>query len=120
MSPTTRGWVHCAEIPGIYPCALHQVSVRGALFWMLAAEIASGVANSKAAPGSQAAKYLRLLTERVNMIKKNHMGRIRETAVEMSHRIMDGGRWFTRSPEHPGIASEVHGVGFRTDDSQLG
>jgi|SaaInl7_200m_RNA_FD_contig_61_350741_length_1587_multi_11_in_0_out_0_1 hypothetical protein len=107
--PFDQGLVYCPEIPEFTLCPSSGVG-QGSLFWMLAAEIATNVADKKAKPGEQAAKYLRTLTERVNMIKKMHMGQIREAAVEMTRRIMDGGRWFARSLEHPGIASEVTGV----------
>jgi len=107
--PYDQGLVHCPEIPEFTLCPSSGVG-QGSLFWMLAAEIATVVADKKSQPGEQASRYLRLLTERVKMIQKTHMGLIREAAVEMAHRIMDGGRWFARSPEHPGIASEVNGV----------
>jgi len=107
--PYDQGLVYCPEIPEFTLCPSSGVG-QGSLFWMLAAEIATRVADKKAKPGEQASMYLRLLTERVKMIKKIHMGKIREAAVEMAHHIIDGGRWFARSPEHPGIASEVHGV----------
>ena len=74
---------------------------------MLNAEIANKLANPRARAVDESAEYLRVLTERVQRLKE-HMDRIRETAVTMARRIRAGGRWFARSIEFEGFELEFN------------
>ncbi len=107
--PYNQGLVYCPEIPEFTLCP-SSTTGQGALFWMINAELANKVENKKAKTVDKSVVYLRELTERVRMIKCSHMDKIRETAVEMARRVRDGGRWFVRSIEHSGFASELTGV----------
>ncbi|MHB9028136.1 MAG: phosphoheptose isomerase family protein [Candidatus Latescibacterota bacterium] len=104
--PYEQGLVHPPEIPYMAICPSCTTAL-GALYWMLSAEIAQKFADPKAVAGERAAEYLAILTDRVKRIGERHLVAIRETAVEMTHRVRDGGRWFVRSPEHSGLASEL-------------
>jgi uncharacterized phosphosugar-binding protein len=104
--PFEQGLVHPPEIPYMAICPSCTTSL-GALYWMLSAEIAQKLADPKTKNGERAAEYLAILTERTKRIGDRHMAAIRETAVEMTYRVRDGGRWFVRSPEHSGLASEL-------------
>jgi len=106
--PYYQGLVHAPEIPEFTLCPSTTTGL-GTLHWMLNAEIANKLADNKAKEVDKSAEYIRKLTERVEMMKK-YRSRIREVAVTMARRIMDGGRWFVRSIEHPGFASELNGV----------
>lgn len=106
--PYYQGLVHAPEIPEI-PICPSTTTGSGALHWMLNGEIANKLAGSGSKEGEKAAEYVRIVTERVDRIRE-HRDRIRETAVIMARRIIDGGRWFARSIEHPGFASELQGV----------
>ena len=106
--PYYQGLVHAPEIPEFTLCPSTTTGL-GALYWMLNAEIANKLADKKAKEVDKSIEYLRILTERVVMIKK-YRCKIREVAVTMARRIMDGGRWFVRSIEHPGFESELTGV----------
>ncbi len=106
--PYCQGLVHAPEIPEftLFPSTTTGL---GAVHWMLNAELANKLADKKAPEVSKSAEYLRILTERVNRVRE-HCPRIREAAVTMARRIREGGRLFVRSIEHPGYASELHGV----------
>ena len=106
--PYYQGLVHAPEIPEFTLCPSTTTGL-GALHWMLNAEIANKLADKKAKEVDKSVEYLRILTERTEMIKK-YRCTIREVAVTMARRIMNGGRWFVRSIEHPGFASELSGV----------
>ncbi|MBN1293179.1 MAG: hypothetical protein JXB48_15180 [Candidatus Latescibacteria bacterium] len=104
--PHEQGLVHPPEIPymAICPCC---VTALGALYWMLAGEVANKLADSKAKEVDKSAEFLGILTDRIQNIQKMHMQHIRETAVEMAHRVRAGGRWFVKSIEHTGFQSEL-------------
>ncbi|MBT4483442.1 MAG: hypothetical protein HOC71_07170 [Candidatus Latescibacteria bacterium] len=104
--PHEQGLVHMPEIPYMAICP-SCVTALGSLYWMLAGEIANKLADRKAKDVDKSVEYLSILTERVQEIMKAHKGSIRETAVEMTHRIRDGGRWFVKSVEHTGFQSEL-------------
>ncbi len=104
--PYEQGLVHVPEIPYMAICP-SCVTGLGALYWMLAGEVANKLADKKAKTVDKSAEYLTILTERVRKIKETHMKHIRETAVEMAHRVRDGGRWFAKSIEHTGFQSEL-------------
>ena len=104
--PYEQGLVHPPEIPYMAICP-SCVTALGALYWMLSGEIANKLADKKAKEVDKSAEYLAILTERVRKIKEIHTDRIRETAVEMTYRIRDGGRWFVKSIEHTGFMSEL-------------
>jgi len=104
--PYEQGLVHAPEIPYMAICPSCVTSL-GALYWMLSAEIAHKLADPKAKTVDRSAEYLAILTERIEKIGATHMSHIRETAVEMAHRIRDGGRWFVKSIEHRGLQSEL-------------
>ncbi len=106
--PYWGGLVRAPEIPELALCQ-STTTGSGAVHWMLNAEITSKLANEQAKAIDKSAEYLRVLTERVERVA-GHMDRIREAAVTMAHRIRAGGRWFVRSLEHPGLASELHGI----------
>jgi uncharacterized phosphosugar-binding protein len=76
---------------------------------MLNAEIANKLADKRAKAVDKSAEYLRILTDRVKQLTR-YRGLIMEAALEMTERIADGGRWFVRSIEHPGLQSELTGV----------
>lgn len=104
--PHEQGLVHAPEIPYMAICP-SCVTALGALHWMLSAEIANKIKDKKAKTVDKSVEYLSILTERARKIGETHMGRIRETAVEMTHRVLDGGRWFVKSVEHTGFQSEL-------------
>jgi uncharacterized phosphosugar-binding protein len=104
--PYEQGLVHAPEIPYMAICPSCVTSL-GALYWMLSAEITHKLADPKAKAVDRSAEYLAILTERIEKIGATHMFRIRETAVEMAHRIRNGGRWFVKSIEHRGLQSEL-------------
>ncbi|MHB9028137.1 MAG: phosphoheptose isomerase family protein [Candidatus Latescibacterota bacterium] len=104
--PYEQGLVHPPEIPYMAVCPSCTTAL-GALYWMLSAEIAGKLADPKAKKVDKSAEYLSILTERVKRIGERHLDAIRETAVEMTRRVRDGGRWFVRSSEHSGLASEL-------------
>ncbi len=106
--PYYQGLVHAPEIPEFTLCPSTTTGL-GTLHWMLNAELANKLADKKAKEVDKSAEYLRILTERVEKIKE-YRYRIREVAVTMARRIRTGGRWFARSIEHPGFASELSGV----------
>ncbi|MFC1551097.1 hypothetical protein ACFL6P_00895 [Candidatus Latescibacterota bacterium] len=106
--PYYQGLVHAPEIPEMTLCPSTTTGL-GAVHWMLNAEIANKLADNKAKEVDKSAEYLRILTERVKMLTQ-YRGKIMETALAMTERIVDGGRWFVRSIEHPGLESELHGV----------
>ena len=106
--PYYQGLVHAPQIPEFTLCP-STTTGSGALHWMLTAEIANKVWAGSSKSVDKSAEYLGVLTERVERIKQ-HQPRIRETAVTMARRIRQGGRWFVRSLEHPGFASELSGV----------
>lgn len=106
--PYYQGLVHAPQIPEFTLCP-STTTGSGALHWMLNAEIANKVWTGSSMAVDKSAEYLRVLTQRVEKIK-DHEPRIRETAVTMARRIRQGGRWFVRSLEHPGFASELSGV----------
>lgn len=106
--PYYQGLVHAPQIPEFTLCP-STTTGSGALHWMLTAETANKVWTGSTKSVDKSAEYLRVLTERVDRIRR-HQPRIRETAVTMSRRIRRGGRWFARSLEHPGFASELSGV----------
>ena len=107
--PYDQGLVQAPEIPEFKICP-SSTTGQGSLFWMICAELANKLADGNAKGVDKSAEYLRILTERVAMIKDIHMQQIREVAVTMARRIRNGGRWFARSLEHPGFASELTGV----------
>ncbi len=104
--PHEQGLVHPPEIPYMAICP-SCVTALGALHWMLSAEIAAGLGDRRSKPGGKAQEYMDILEERVRRVGAEHRTRIRETAVEMSRRIIDGGRWFVKSIEHTGFQSEL-------------
>ena len=104
--PHEQGLVHAPEIPYMAICP-SCVTALGSLYWMIAGEIANKLTDSKAKEVDKSAEYLSILTGRIQKIHKTHVSRIRETAVEMTHRIRDGGRWFVKSIEHTGFQSEL-------------
>ena len=104
--PYEQGLVHPPEIPYMAICPSCTTSL-GALYWMLSAEIAARLSDPKIKGVGPAADYLAVLTSRVQQIGKIHMDAIRETAVEMTYRVRDGGRWFVKSVEHTGLESEL-------------
>jgi len=106
--PYYQGLVHAPQIPEFTLCP-STTTGSGALHWMLTAETANKVWTGSTRSVDKSAEYLRVLTERVERIRR-HQPRIRETAVTMARRIRRGGRWFARSLEHPGFASELSGV----------
>ncbi|MFC1692487.1 hypothetical protein ACFL1R_03170 [Candidatus Latescibacterota bacterium] len=106
--PYYQGLVHAPEIPEITICPSTSTG-SGTVYWMLNAETANKLADKSAKEVDKSAEYIRILTERVERVKE-HMDRIREVAVTMARRIRDGGTWFVRSLEHPGLASELHYV----------
>ena len=106
--PYYQGLVHAPQIPEFTLCP-STTTGSGALHWMLTAETANKVWTGSTKSVDKSAEYLRVLTERVDRIRR-HQPRIRETAVTMARRIRRGGRWFARSLEHPGFASELSGV----------
>ncbi len=106
--PYCQGLVHAPEIPEFTLCPSATTGL-GAMHWMLNAELANKLADKKAKEVDKSAEYLRILTERVAKITE-HTHRIREVAVTMARRIRSGGRWFVRSIEHTGLASELNGV----------
>ncbi len=107
--PVEQGLVHMPEMPYMTVCPSSS-NALGAIYWMLSGEITNKLANGRAKKVDKSAEYLSILTDRVRKIKDVHMDRIRETAVEMSYRVRDGGRWFVRSIEHKGLESELRGV----------
>lgn len=106
--PYYQGLVHAPEIPEITLCP-STITGSGSLYWMLNAEIANKLADKKAEKVDKSAEYLRILTGRIERTS-GHMDMIRETAVTMARRVLDGGTWHVKSLEHPGIASELHYV----------
>lgn len=104
--PYQQGLVHAPEIPEFAICPSSQTGL-GAVHWMLNAELANKLADLNARPVDRSALYLSVLTHRVEQIRQ-HLERIRETAVTMAHRILKGGRWYARSIEHPGFESEFN------------
>jgi len=104
--PYEQGLVHPPEIPYMAICPSCTTAL-GALYWMLSAEIANKLADPKAKKADRSAEYLAILTERARRIRDVHSDAIRETAVEMARRVRDGGRWFVKSIEHTGLASEL-------------
>ena len=104
--PFRQGLVHAPEIPQFAICPSSQTGL-GAVHWMLNAELANKLADKNAKEVDKSAEYLRILTERVERTRE-HLDRIRETAVTMARRIRAGGRWFARSIEHPGFESEFN------------
>ena len=106
--PYYQGLVHAPEIPEFTICPSTTTGL-GTLHWMLNAELANKLADKKAKAIDKSAEYISILTERIQMVKA-HMEQIREVAVTMTRRIRDGGRWFCRSIEHTGLASELTGV----------
>ncbi|MFC1538019.1 hypothetical protein ACFL6H_01220 [Candidatus Latescibacterota bacterium] len=106
--PYYQGLVNAPEIPECTICPSTTTGL-GAVHWMLNAEIANKLADKKAKEIDKSAEYLRILTERVMMLRQ-YRSKIRETAMRMAECIIDGGRWFVRSIEHPGLESELTGV----------
>lgn len=106
--PYFQGLVHAPEIPEItlFPST---TTGSGGIYWMLAAEITNKLHDRKAKKIDKSAEFLRTLTDRVKCTYK-YLGRIREAAVVMAKRVKEGGTWFVKSPEHPGLASELHYV----------
>ena len=104
--PYQQGLVDCPEIPEfrLCPCA---TTGGGAVHWMLNAEVANKVANPEAGEVDKARHYLTVLTERAAQTA-THMDAIQETAQVMTQRILSGGRWFAKSLEHPGFATEFN------------
>ena len=107
--PYNQGLVQAPEIPEVTICP-SSTTGQGTLFWMISAELTNKIVNKNAKNVDKSAKYLDILTERIEKIRDVHMSKIRETAVTMTRRIREGGRWFARSIEHPGLASELSGV----------
>ena len=103
--PYTQGLVHAPQIPELSICPSSSTGM-GAVHWMLNAELANKLADPKAKPVDKSDEYLRILTDRVKQLTAQ-MPRIREAAVTMAHRIRAGGRWFVKSLEHEGFASEM-------------
>ncbi len=104
--PHEQGLVHPPEIPWMAICP-SCVTALGAIHWMLSAEIANKLADKKAKPFEKSTEYLAILKERLEKVGKEHRDRIREAAVEMTHRVRSGGRWFVQSIEHTGFRSEL-------------
>ena len=104
--PYTPGLVRVPEIPEFTICP-SSTTGSGAVHWLLNAEIASRLADPKAPQTVSSARYLSVLTERVNRISE-YAGKIVETAAIMSDRVLAGGRWFARSIEHPGFETEFN------------
>ncbi len=107
--PYNQGLVQAPEIPEFTICP-SSTTAQGSMFWMICAELANKLSDSRAKEVDKSAEYLGILTDRIAKIKDTHMPKIRETAVAMARRIRNGGRWFVRSIEHPGFASELTGV----------
>jgi len=105
-TPYEQGLVHAPEIPELAICPSSGTG-SGSIHWMLNAELAYKLADSNAPTVSKSREYLETLTKRVERLRE-HMDRIRETAVTMTRRIRAGGRWYARSIEHPGFESEYH------------
>ena len=105
-TPYTQGLVHAPQIPEFAICPSSGTG-SGSTHWMLNAELTNKLARPDAPFVDKSAEYLRTLTSRVERVRE-HLPRLRETAVTMAHRIRDGGRWFARSMEHPGLQSEYH------------
>ncbi len=106
--PYNQGLVQAPEIPEMTICP-STVTGSGAIHWILSAEISEKLERSNAPNISVGEQYLDILTERIERVRE-HRDAIRATAVEMTRRIRDGGRWFARSLEHPGFQSELTGV----------
>ncbi|MCH2374856.1 MAG: hypothetical protein MK538_11755 [Planctomycetes bacterium] len=105
-NPYTQGLVHAPEIPEFAICP-SSTTGSGTIHWMINAGLAAQLKNRDNRPGAYIERYLRILTERVESVRQ-HLSLIRETAVEMTHRIRSGGRWFARSIEHKGFETEFH------------
>jgi hypothetical protein len=105
-TPYTQGLVHAPQVPEFAICPSSGTG-SGSTHWMLNAELANKLARPAARAVDKSAEYLRILTARIERVRE-HLPRLREAAATMAHRIRDGGRWFARSIEHPGIQSEYH------------
>jgi hypothetical protein len=103
-APYQQGLVYAPEIPEFALCA-SSTTGSGTVHWLINAELANKLADPAAPAVDQSAKYLAILTERIERLTE-YMGAIQETAVCMTKRIRDGGRWFARSIEHPGFETE--------------
>ena len=105
-TPYEQGLVHAPEIPEFSICPSSGTG-SSSIHWMLNAELANKLAHNDAKSVDKSAQYLQVLTERVRGLKV-HFNRIQETAEIMAGRIRQSGRWFAKSIEHPGFASEFH------------
>ena len=104
--PYQQGLVDCPEIPEFRLCP-SAATGGGAVHWMLNAETAHWLADPAARKGDKARHYLSTLTERAAQTA-DHMAAIQNTAATMAQRIMQGGRWFAKSLEHPGFETEFN------------
>ena len=104
-TPYTQGLVRAPEIPEFTLCPSSQTGL-GALHWMLNAELANKLANPAAKTVEKSVEYLEILVDRIGQIAR-HREQLRETAVAMTRRIRQGGRWFVRSLAHTGLSSEM-------------
>ncbi len=105
--PYEQGLVHPPEIPYMAICPSCTTAL-GALYWMLSAEIAARLADPKAQGADRAAEYLPS-SPTASADPHGPYNAIRETAVEMTRRVRDGGRWFAKSVEH--TASRANSCG---------
>jgi hypothetical protein len=104
--PYQQGLVYTPEIPEFALCP-SSTTGSGTVHWLINAELANKLANPGAPEVDRSAAYLDILHQRVEKVK-DHMEAIQETAVCMTQRILDGGRWFARSIEHPGFETEFN------------
>jgi hypothetical protein len=106
--PPEQGLCRAPQVPGVTLCPSAGTGM-GTLFWMLTAGLAQNLASEPAGAADKSAEYLRVLRDRIDRVR-GYRDRIQEIAQLMAHRVLDGGTWHVRSPEYPGLASELHWV----------
>ncbi len=106
--PWQQGLVNIPEMPYMeaFP---GSANVSCAIHWMITAETAHALATGGIPDGSKGLEYLDILLSRVDEFFDGEMERINETAVTLSQRFIDGGRFFVRS-RNAGIQSEASHV----------
>ena len=116
--PYYQGLVHAPQIPEFTLCP-STTTGSGALHWMLTAETANKVWTGSTRSVEKSAEYLRVLTERVDRIRR-HQPRIRETAVTMARRIRQRRPLVCAQPGASGIRQRAQRGGLGTHDHKLG
>jgi hypothetical protein len=94
--PWEQGLVHVPEIPE-FPVCPGSANGTNTIHWMITAEVAHALATGEKADGSRGQMYVDTLLSQLEAFHAQEMEHLREVAVQMAKRIIEGGHYYVRS-----------------------